>query len=194
MSNTIEQLTRCTDSYPVGRRHDADDQNAQEPGGAEGAAPHHDPVGGSPVDAVRLGLWGDMATPASPDSAAAPAPAPAPPPPTVSERDVLVELYNATNGPNWDNNAGWNSSEPLDAWHGVFADADGSVTGLTLADNELRGSIPESLGGLMKLTELFLHRNELSGPIPASLGQPHSARAVASQQQRPGRFDPGVAG
>ena len=36
---------------------------------------------------------------------------------TVSQdRAVLVEFYNATNGPNWNSNTNWNSSAPLDQW------------------------------------------------------------------------------
>ena len=74
---------------------------------------------------------------------------------TVSQdRAVLVEFYNATNGPNWNSNTNWNSSAPLDQWHGVTTDESGRVTGLSLADNQLSGSIPSSLGSLSNLEGL----------------------------------------
>ena len=60
---------------------------------------------------------------------------------SVSEdRAVLVEFYNATNGPNWTNNTNWNSSAPVDQWYGVSTDAGGRVTGLLLPENGLTGS------------------------------------------------------
>ena len=63
------------------------------------------------------------------------------------DRSALVELYTATDGANWTNNTNWNSSAPLDSWHGVSTDAAGRVTDLSLVSNQLSGSIPSSLGG-----------------------------------------------
>ena len=86
------------------------------------------------------------------------------------DRAVLVELYSATDGPNWTNNTNWNSDAPLDQWHGVSTDADGRVRQLHLDENQLSGPIPSSLGNLTNLRELSLLINQLSGPIPSSLG------------------------
>ena len=97
--------------------------------------------------------------------------APGTPVASVSEdRAVLVELYNATNGANWTNNTNWDSSAPLDQWHGVSTDANGRVTGLDLFNNQLTGSIPSSLRSLTNLTSLLLFDNQLTGSIPSSLG------------------------
>ena len=86
-----------------------------------------------------------------------------------SERDALVALYNATDGANWSDNSNWLSAEPLNSWYGVTTDADGLVTGLSLASNVLSGTIPAELGDLENLQTLHLSGNELNGCIPASL-------------------------
>ena len=96
-----------------------------------------------------------------------PAPKPAPSP---EIRDALVALYNATNGPGWNNNENWLSEAPLDQWSGVFTGCDGSLTHLVLIGNQLAGPIPSELGTLSNLTELTLIGNELTGPIPSELG------------------------
>ena len=85
------------------------------------------------------------------------------------DRAVLVEFYNATNGADWEIDTNWNSSEPLERWHGVNTDESGRVTGLNLAFNQLTGSIPSSLGSLSNLEGLWLYDNQLTGSIPAAL-------------------------
>ena len=86
------------------------------------------------------------------------------------DRAVLIELYNATNGPNWTYNTNWNSSAPLDQWARVRTDANGRVEELHLGSNRLTGSIPSSLGNLANLEYLYLIHNQLTGSIPSSLG------------------------
>ena len=100
-----------------------------------------------------------------PGYTAAPKAAPAP-----AIRDALVALYNATNGPGWKNNENWLSEAPLDLWHGVSRDCDGSLNRLGLRDNQLGGPIPSELGSLSSLVVLELYENELTGPIPPELG------------------------
>ena len=86
------------------------------------------------------------------------------------DRAVLVEFYNATNGPNWADNTNWNSSESLYFWYGVSTNHSDRVESLLLPGNQLSGSIPSSLGNLTRLRELSLDDNQLSGSIPSSLG------------------------
>ena len=86
------------------------------------------------------------------------------------DREVLVELYNATDGANWSKNENWLSSLPMRDWHGITTDADGRVTGLHLWNNMLSGEIPSGLGSLSNLEALLLSKNALSGEIPAELG------------------------
>ena len=92
------------------------------------------------------------------------------PTPPETDRETLVVFYNATDGPNWEDNDSWLSDAPLGEWEGVTIDSNGRVTDLDLFENELSGEIPPELGGLVSLTELFLQKNELSGEIPPELG------------------------
>lgn len=97
------------------------------------------------------------------------------------ERDALVALYNSTNGANWQSNDNWLIGDPCqNSWYGVTcrkleeweAEEDGGFTivRLELDRNSLAGSIPESLGNLTNLEELYLDSNKLTGLIPESLG------------------------
>ena len=85
------------------------------------------------------------------------------------DRAVLIEFYNATDGPNWADNTNWLSDEPLGEWYGVVVDDTGRVMELKLEDNQLTGEIPPSLGRLVSLEDLILWGNQLSGPIPSEL-------------------------
>ena len=91
-------------------------------------------------------------------------------PAPLADRAALEALYNATDGPNWQNKTNWLSDRPLSEWHGVGTDANGRVTSLSLWGNQLSGSIPSELGNLTNLTTLRLWRNQLSGEIPSELG------------------------
>ena len=91
-------------------------------------------------------------------------------PDPVSSRDVLVALYNATDGANWSNNTNWLTDNDLSTWYGVSA-VNGKVERLFLSDNNLSGLIPSELGQLTNLKYLYLHDNNLSGTIPSELGQ-----------------------
>ena len=42
-------------------------------------------------------------------------------------RDALVALYNATDGPNWENNDNWLSDKFIGEWYGVVTDEQGRV-------------------------------------------------------------------
>ena len=87
-----------------------------------------------------------------------------------SDHEALVALYDATGGPAWTNSTNWKTEAPLGQWHGVTADSDGRVTGLSLASNNLIGQLPATLGNLSRLKWLSLGGNALSGPIPTALG------------------------
>ena len=87
-----------------------------------------------------------------------------------TDREALVALYNAADGPNWSNNTNWLSDEPSGEWHGVGTDRSGRVLSLFLGDHQLSGEIPAELGNLANLETLGLDGNQLSGEIPAELG------------------------
>ena len=88
----------------------------------------------------------------------------------VSDRDVLLALYNATDGPNWRYQTGWNSQNLLGQWHGVDTDEQGQVISLDLGYNGLSGTLPAELGELDYLQSLNLQNNDLTGSIPEELG------------------------
>ena len=90
----------------------------------------------------------------------------------LSDREVLVTLYETTQGPDWINAANWLTDAPLGDWQGVYTDASGRVVSLRLYENNLTGTIPTELGNLnnLKLLELSLNRS-LSGPIPPDIGR-----------------------
>ena len=89
-------------------------------------------------------------------------------PPT--ERDILVALYRATDGPNWVNSDNWLTDAPLRSWYGVVVNGEHRLVKIDLARNNLSGPIPPELGELANLTSLSLGGNNLSGPIPPELG------------------------
>jgi len=87
----------------------------------------------------------------------------------MAERDVLIDLYNSTNGSNWTRNDNWCSDKPLSEWYGVTVNWTGNVSGLYLEGNNLIGTIPESIGCLDDLLDLSLYGNLLAGSIPESI-------------------------
>merc|ERR1712023_130161 len=77
-----------------------------------------------------------------------------------------MDLYESTAGDGWSNNSGWGSGDPCDsAWYGVECTS-GDVTSINLYDNNLVGTIPDSLGSLEHLNTLVLWKNKLTGSIP----------------------------
>ena len=99
---------------------------------------------------------------------------------------VLVELYNATNGPNWTNNTNWNSSSPLDQWYGVFTDEVGRVTQLNLGEQPVDGFDTVRPWAASRIwCSWFLSGNQLTGSIPSSAGQPHESGVSLSLFDKP---------
>ena len=98
--------------------------------------------------------------------------------PPLSDRGILIALYDATGGPEWTNSGDWLTDAPLGEWYGVSTDAGGRVVGLDLQSNGLEGPIPRELGGLAELETLILFENELTGSIPPELGALAKAKLV----------------
>ncbi|MYG50020.1 MAG: hypothetical protein F4164_11820 [Gemmatimonadales bacterium] len=86
------------------------------------------------------------------------------------DRDALVALYNATDGPNWIDGTNWLTDAPLGDWAGVGTDASGRVVSLHLYANRMTGEIPPELGNLTSLVRLYLDYNDLTGEMPPELG------------------------
>ena len=82
---------------------------------------------------------------------------------------ILVDLYNSTDGANWDTI--WNLDMPVSTWYGVELDNEGcNVARLVLNENNLVGMIPASIGNLSELGDLHLKNNELEGFLPIEIG------------------------
>lgn len=95
---------------------------------------------------------------------------------SAGERQALVALYEATNGPRWKHRVGWLGPPGTEcSWHGVGcdlrADEPTVVKSLDLFENDLVGSVPEAIGQLEHLDSLLLFGNRLSGPLPQSVVQ-----------------------
>ena len=100
--------------------------------------------------------------------------------PATADRDVLVALYEATGGDDWDENDNWLSDiVGIGDWHGVKANEDGYVTEINLPLSNLTGSLPAALGDLAHIEELHLYGNELTGGIPPELGKLTSLRELS---------------
>ena len=93
------------------------------------------------------------------------------------DRNVLVALYEATDGDGWTENDGWLTADDLANWHGVTA-VDGCIVRIGLHGNGLVGTIPWELGNLQSLEALGLYANELTGPIPPELANLRSIKLI----------------
>ena len=87
------------------------------------------------------------------------------------DKDALIAIYIATDGPNWANNTNWLSDELIAEWYGVATDNNLYVSGLSLPRNNLTGTIPPEIGQLQELRSLHLSENRLTGSIPPEIGQ-----------------------
>ena len=65
--------------------------------------------------------------------------APGPVRDAATDRDALMELFEATSGGSWSNSSGWGTSRPLGEWYGVTVDSGGRVIKLDLHENNLKG-------------------------------------------------------
>lgn len=99
---------------------------------------------------------------------------------SMEERAALVALWNATGGESWKqvsstvggrtySTSNWNTDASIDTWYGVTVNSDGHVIFIHLTGMGLTGTIPEEIGYMPWLQELWLGGNELTGNLPSSL-------------------------
>lgn len=82
----------------------------------------------------------------------------------VQDSLALVDLYDSTDGPNWNNNSGWKTNTPVAAWAGVTV-SNNRVAGLRFTGNKMTGKIPASFKNLSRLTNLYLLDNGLHATL-----------------------------
>lgn len=88
----------------------------------------------------------------------------------TAQHNALVDLYNSTSGAAWTNRTNWTVAADECTWYGVTCDAaHTTVQGLQITGNNLKGSLPGSLGNLTGLQSLNLAANQISGSIPSQL-------------------------
>ncbi len=155
-------------------------------------------IGGLLLPAIALALLTTLAACGGSDAPQAPATSatkaaptdqtPLGPPPgsVATDREALIAIYNALDGPNWENSENWLSDAPLSEWYGVTTAENGRVIwlqiGLSGSGQALRREIPPEVGDLGALTVLTLSGLEaslldgsskgvqLGGEIPPELG------------------------
>ena len=94
-----------------------------------------------------------------------------------TDRDALMALYHATNGPGWEDRANWGSDRPLREWDGVSTNDAGRVIAVRLNNNNLSGSVPPEIGSLSRLELLSLSGNAFCS-LPPELGQLANLKAL----------------
>ncbi|CAJ1967632.1 unnamed protein product [Cylindrotheca closterium] len=100
----------------------------------------------------------------------------------LMERYILAVFYYASNPDEWTNNDGWMTATGYCAWYGVECvprddatqesgisrtyDDNDAITGITLTNNNLKGTLPPEFGKLSNTLSLDFGNNILSGEIP----------------------------
>ena len=83
----------------------------------------------------------------------------------VAQCETLLAIYQSTQGSDWWQNQGWNTSNEPREFVLVQTANNGQVVALNLFQNNLQGSLPD-LSSLTSLTELVVRNNQLTGKIP----------------------------
>ncbi|KAL9987500.1 hypothetical protein ACROYT_G001820 [Oculina patagonica] len=82
------------------------------------------------------------------------------------EREVLLDIYTSTNGHQWYERDGWNSSTSHCSWYGITCHNNSYIKTIVLAYNNLDGSLPSNLWKIRNLMSLCTTGNpRLQGRI-----------------------------
>ena len=92
-----------------------------------------------------------------------------------AEHDALLDLYQVVNEPDWFISLDLKQSP--DSWHRVFF-TNNRVPGINLSRNNLKGTLPISIGNLTNLYFPELVFNQLEGELPQSLSQVQHKRSL----------------
>lgn len=88
---------------------------------------------------------------------------------------ALMAFYNGTGGENWKNKTNWGDKNvPYSEWYGLnvsyIGNDNGKITGISMNDNNLKGSIPKEIVYLKDLNHLYMADNEIDS-IPSFLSE-----------------------
>ncbi len=89
-----------------------------------------------------------------------------------TERNALLDFYNSTNGDNWNFNTNWNSRFSAEMWNGVSTiniNDELHVSGIQLQNNNVTGTIPNSIGNLPELEAFNIFINSVTGELPPQI-------------------------
>ena len=88
-------------------------------------------------------------------------------------REILMDFYNALDGPSWTGKDRWGTDLPWTAWEGVDYELLTGKVNLYFNNNGLKGEIPESIGDFGDLLYGLNIYNEpgLTGSLPASFAK-----------------------
>ncbi|MEN1727065.1 MAG: hypothetical protein AAGJ52_01370 [Pseudomonadota bacterium] len=81
----------------------------------------------------------------------------------------LVNIYNLSNGNNWNLNDGWGTEANGNLWSGITLHPNGEVRVINLPFNNMNGQLPPTLNGLNRLEVLNLNFNLLGDQLPPDL-------------------------
>ena len=87
-------------------------------------------------------------------------------------RAILMEIYNALDGPNWTDNKGWGTDEPLEDWSHIYYIKGYGVSRIDFNRGGLKGEIPSCIGDLTSLRILSINNEPaLTGTLPDSFSK-----------------------
>lgn len=69
----------------------------------------------------------------------------------TTDRDALAALFRSTGGDTWHRKYGWDTNAELSCWHGVKVNVEGRVVKLSLAKNNLEGTVLECVQNTVAL-------------------------------------------
>ena len=96
------------------------------------------------------------------------------------ERNALIAIYNAADGPNWNDSVKWNTAAPVSEWEGVTV-VGNKVTQLEFNGKNLNGTLAPEIGDLLYLQYISTYYGNLNlgGAIPSEIGNLTRMRLLA---------------
>ena len=98
-----------------------------------------------------------------------------------TQKQLLTEFYQSTQGTQWSDNTNWLSDKPLEEWYGLNQEAGGLdyVQTMDLGYNNLKGTIPESFAEIMTTaSHINISQNALTGTIPDAVKNHHKWKSL----------------